>query len=59
MVFDTKVYEDDEGIKRKQERVRDALTAVNRLSADLFAAISVAERQIAVLRDVHSVFVTS
>ena len=43
----------------KQEGVRDLLTAFNRLSADLFAAISLAERQIAVLQDLHSVFLTS
>jgi len=49
----------DEIQKRKQKRVRDLLTALNRLSADLFAAISVAERQIAVLQDLHSVFLTS
>ena len=45
--------------KRKQKRVRDLLTSLNRLSADLFAAINVAERQISVLRDLHSVFSTS
>jgi len=42
--------------KRKQRRVRELLASLNSLSADLFAAISVAERQIAVLRDLHSVF---
>ncbi|PUU79845.1 hypothetical protein B9Z19DRAFT_1080732 [Tuber borchii] len=45
--------------KRKQRRVRDLLTALNRLSADLFAAISVAERQIAVLQDLYNIFLTS
>ncbi|KAG0641318.1 hypothetical protein HOY80DRAFT_883382 [Tuber brumale] len=45
--------------KRKQKRVRDLLTSLNRLSAAFFAAISVAERQIAVLRDIHSIFSTS
>ena len=45
--------------KRKQQRVRDLLTALNGLSADFFAAISVVERQIAVLQDLHSVFLTS
>jgi len=45
--------------KRKQKRVRGLLTALNSLSADLFAALSVAERQIAVLQDLHSVFFTS
>ena len=45
--------------KRKQKRVRGLLTDLNRLSANLFAAISVAERQITVLQDLHSVFSTS
>ena len=45
--------------KKKQKRVQDFLTTLNRLSANLFAAISVAERQIAVLQDLHSVFSTS
>ena len=45
--------------KRKQKRVRDLLTSLNRPPADLFAAISVAERQIAVLQDLHSIFSTS
>ena len=45
--------------KRKQKRVRELLTALNSLSADLFAALNVAERQIAVLQDLHSVFLTS
>jgi len=45
--------------RRKQGRIRDLLTSLNRLSADLFAAISMAERQISVLQDLHSVFFTS
>ena len=45
--------------KRKQKRVRGLLTALNSLSADLFNAISVAERQIAVLQDLYSVYSTS
>jgi len=45
--------------KRKQKRVRDLLTVLNGLSANLFAALSVAERQIAVLQDLHSIFFTS
>ena len=45
--------------QRKQRRVRDLLASLNRLSADLFAAISVAERQISILHDLHSVFLTS
>ena len=45
--------------RRKQGRIRDLLTSLNGLSADLFAGISVAKRQIAVLQDMHSVFSTS
>ena len=45
--------------KRKQQRIRELLTALNSLSAGLFAAISVAERQISVLQDLHSLFLTS
>ena len=59
MISDTKVYENDEGVERKQERVHDVLVTLNRLSADLFATVNVAERQIAVLQDVHSVFLIS
>ena len=43
---------------RKWRRVRDLLTSLNRLSASLFAAISVTERQIAVLQDLHTLFLT-
>ena len=45
--------------KRKKKRVRGLLAALNNLSADFFATISVAERQIAVLQDLHNVFSTS
>ena len=45
--------------ERKQRKVRGLLASLNRLSAALFAAISVAERQIAVLKDLHSLFLTS
>jgi len=41
------------------EGARDYITSLNRLSANLFAASSVAERQIAILRDLHTVFLTS
>lgn len=51
-----KAAQQNETWKRKQERILDLLTSLNRLSANLFAAISVAERQIAVLQDLHSVF---
>ncbi|CAZ79523.1 unnamed protein product [Tuber melanosporum] len=43
---------------RKQNRVRELLASLNRLSAALFAAISVTERQIAVLQDLHNVLLT-
>ena len=43
-------------LKRKQRRVRQLLASLSSLSAALFAAISVVERQIAVLRDLHSIF---
>jgi len=39
-----------------RKRVRDLLASLNRLSAGLFASIRVAERQITVLRDIHSIF---
>ncbi|PWW79092.1 hypothetical protein C7212DRAFT_355230 [Tuber magnatum] len=45
--------------REKQRRVRRLLASLNSLSAALFAAMSVAERQIAVLEDLHSVFLTS
>ena len=45
--------------KRKQNRVRNLLAALNRLSSSLFATISVAKRQITVLQHLHSVFLTS
>ncbi|KAG0641316.1 hypothetical protein HOY80DRAFT_1135348 [Tuber brumale] len=46
-------------LKRKQGRVRDLLTSLNRLSAALFAAISVAERQITILQDMSCLFLRS
>ena len=55
MISDTRVYQNQE----KQRKVRELLTNLNRLSANFFAAISVAERQIAVLQDLYSVFLTS
>jgi len=45
--------------ERKQRRVRELLTSFNMLSAALFAALSVTERQISILQDIHSVFLTS
>ena len=45
--------------KRKQKRVGGLLTALSSLSVDLFAATSLAKRQIAVLQDLHSVYSTS
>jgi len=41
--------------ERKQKRVRELLTSLNMLSAALFAALSVTERQISILQDIHSV----
>ena len=57
MISGAGIYKDDQ--EAKQKGVQDLLTNLNKLSADLFAAISVAERQIAVLQDLHSVFLTS
>ena len=45
-------------LKKKRERVRDLLTSLNKLSASLFAAINVAERQIAVLQGLYTLFLT-
>jgi len=45
--------------KRKQARIRHLLTFLNELSASVFAAIGVAERQVAVLQDLHTLFPTS
>ena len=45
--------------KSKQRRVRALLTSLNSLSAGSLAVISVVERQIAVLQDLHSVFLTN
>ena len=59
MISDARTYEDDEGMKRKQDRVRGLLASLEILAAGFFAAISVAERQIVVLRDLQSVFLTS
>ena len=42
--------------KRKQSRIRDLIAALRRLSANLLAVISVAERQIAVLQNLHDLF---
>ena len=45
--------------KRKHMRARQLLASLNTLSEAFFAAINVAERQIAVLQDLHSVFLTN
>ncbi|KAG0638287.1 hypothetical protein HOY80DRAFT_906499, partial [Tuber brumale] len=44
---------------RKKKRVRVLLTSLNRISVALFAAISVTERQIVILQDIHDLFLTS
>ena len=60
-----RMIEEDEQVRqnnvreRKQRKVRGLLVSLNSLSAALFAAISVAERQIAVLQDIQSIFLTS
>ena len=59
MISDARTYEDDRWMKRKQDRIQDLLTSLDVLATSLFAAISVAERQIVVLQDLHSVFSTS
>ncbi|CUS12900.1 unnamed protein product [Tuber aestivum] len=53
--------EGKEGVdaQERRQRGRGLLTSINRLSTSLFAAISVAERQITVLQDLHSMFLTS
>ena len=58
MLSGAESYEDDQGMERKQKRVRDLLRSLNRLSEGLFATIRVAERQITVLDDLHRVFLT-
>ncbi|PUU79838.1 hypothetical protein B9Z19DRAFT_788872 [Tuber borchii] len=45
--------------ERKQRKVRGLLTSLNGFSAALFAVINLAERQIAILQDLHSLFLTS
>ena len=59
MISDAETYEDDQWMKRKQKRVQDLLTSLNRLSASLSAAIDVVERQISVLQDLHGLFLSS
>jgi len=45
--------------KRKQRRIQGLFASLNRLSASLLAAISVSERQIAVLQNLRDLFFTS
>jgi len=45
--------------KRKQRRVRDLHASLSNLFASLLAAINLAERQIAVLQDLYSLFLAS
>lgn len=45
--------------RRKEERVRDLVTSLNSLSGAMFAAIRVAERQIAILQDLHKMVLIS
>ncbi|PWW79093.1 hypothetical protein C7212DRAFT_360614 [Tuber magnatum] len=55
------VHPNDEGAQRKRNRtaVQKLLTSLDTLSADLFAVISMAERQIAILDDLHGVLLAS
>ena len=53
MISDTNIYEANHG------RVQEILKSSDSLSAALFAAISVVERQIAVLQDLRGVFLAS
>ena len=43
---------------QEMDRARGLLTAINTLLANLFATVSVAERQVAILQDLHRVFST-
>jgi len=45
--------------RRKQMRIRALISSLNCLAASLLATISVAERQIAVLQNLHDLFFTS
>ena len=56
---DLKRVQENKVKKLKQRRVRDLIAYINRLSAALFAAISVGERQTLVLQDLHKMFSTS
>jgi len=61
MVSDGEIYENhrDHGIEARRKRAQALLADFNGLSADLFAALSVAERQVAILQDLRRVFSTS
>ena len=59
MISDAEISEDDRGVKREQKRFQDFLSSLNRLSVSLFAAIGVAEPHIAILQDLHCLFLAS
>jgi len=44
---------------RNHRRIRDFSASLNRILSSLFSAISVAERQIAILKDLQGLFLTS
>jgi len=44
---------------RNHRRVQDSITSLNGISASLLSAISVAERQIAILQDLQDLFLAS
>ena len=59
LLLEDDIYEQDRQdyiLERKRESVRDLFTSLNRLSAGLFAAISVVEQQIAILQDLYTLF---
>lgn len=55
IMSDRRAYEDHQGMRE----VPDFLVSLHTLSGELSAAISVAERQVAILQDLHAVFSTS
>ncbi|PUU82942.1 hypothetical protein B9Z19DRAFT_965966 [Tuber borchii] len=51
MISDVKPYEGDQGMRATRN-----IASFNKLSAALYAAINMAERQIAILQDLHNIF---
>ncbi|RPB03053.1 hypothetical protein L873DRAFT_1841385 [Choiromyces venosus 120613-1] len=57
-ISNAETHHDNQALPKKYVDVQILLISLNRLSAQLFAAISVVERQIAILHDLDSVFST-